>query len=71
VAYFRVLYEYFLGGAEKNQEETVARIFCIQAKDSKLGPNNNEAPQYNIWKNSRYGRGDSDMFVLTVQVSHF
>jgi len=49
VAYFRVLYEYFLGGTEKNQEETVARIFCIQAKDSKFGPNNSETSYYNIW----------------------
>jgi len=48
VAYFRVFYEYFLGGTEKNQEETVARILCVQTKESKLGPNNNEAPYYNI-----------------------
>lgn len=48
VASFRVLpvYEYFLGGTEKNQEETVARIFCIQAKES--NNNNNDEAVYNI-----------------------
>jgi hypothetical protein len=49
VAYFRVLYKHFPGGTEKNQEETLARIFCVQAKQSNLGPNNNEALYYNIW----------------------
>jgi len=48
VAYFRVLYEYFLGGTEKTRKK-LWLDYCVQAKESKLGSNNNEAPYYNIW----------------------